>query len=198
MKRPPLTPAQQELVAANLGLAGAVAKRLANLTPEWVSLDDVVAAAVVGLCRASQTFDPAKGARFSTYGWTAAAQHARRFLREERGRGMAVPEARDVPAGTQLFGAIGGGSDDQDFAATVVAPEPEPGPPDEAKVWAAVDAALPGERERLVLRLRFRDGWQLDRIGRLLGVSKERARQIEARALAGLMEQRERFEELTG
>ena len=61
--------AKQELVSSNMGLVHAVVnnvyKRKANL--KGVQLDELIQEGSLGLIRAAELFDPAKGLRFSTY-----------------------------------------------------------------------------------------------------------------------------------
>lgn len=189
MKHPPLTPEQQRLVESNTGIAYAVASRWAKRAPDWTDPEELVGEAMTGLCRAAQTWDPAKGAKFSSYAWTWAEQFIRRFLADERGRGVNIPEHRkDVRVGVAGFGSLGL-ADGGDFAATIAAPESRAVPAADADVWATVYAALPDERWRRVIRLRFVDGWKLDDVGAALGISGERARQIERKALNWLRDE---------
>lgn len=64
MQLEPLTREQQEMVQANMGLVGFALNRRRTPEAEW---DDAFQDGLVGLMRASQKFDPAKGFAFSTY-----------------------------------------------------------------------------------------------------------------------------------
>lgn len=161
-------------------LPSAVYRRLAR-TREGVRRlgpDDALQAGFVGLLRAAELFDEARGFRFSTYAWPAVARHILRAAAGPRG-----PKSCPLPG--------------DDFL-----PAPGPVPPagvDDARLYAAL-ATLPA-RERRVVTLYYglgddSGGRTLEEVAALTGgISRERVRQLLARArgwlreaLAGLQE----------
>jgi RNA polymerase primary sigma factor len=110
-------------------------------------------------------------------------------LREVRQAARAVTSL-DRPIGGENEGALG-----DLFASEQAPPEEEIGVSLEQDVLRRAVAALP-EREQAVLKLRYglngdRDPASLESIGRELGITRERVRQIEAKALEQLAVNRE-------
>jgi RNA polymerase primary sigma factor len=110
-------------------------------------------------------------------------------LREVRQAARAVTSL-DRPIGEENEGALG-----DLFASEQAPPEEEIGVSLEQDVLRRAVAALP-EREQAVLKLRYglngdRDPASLEAIGRQLGITRERVRQIEANALEQLAVNRE-------
>jgi RNA polymerase primary sigma factor len=110
-------------------------------------------------------------------------------LREVRQAARAVTSL-DRPIGDENEGAFG-----DLFASEQAPPEEEIGVSLEQDVLRRAVAALP-EREQAVLKLRYglngdRDPASLEAIGRQLGITRERVRQIEANALEHLAVNRE-------
>ncbi len=225
--------ARVTFVAANRGLVHSVALRYQH---RGLPRDDLVQEGTVGLLRAVDLFDPARGARFSTYAVWWITQAIRRAL------AVQVPLAH-VPGNVQqerarlarqahaLHGALGHPPSPTELAATtglslarvdaLTAPLPVPVPfdllvgddetstlgdllPDPNAVRphdaaeaqeraAAVRAALTttlNPRAHAILVARYGlDGAPprtLQEVGTTLGLTRERVRQIEARALRQL------------
>jgi RNA polymerase sigma factor for flagellar operon FliA len=61
------TDARAQLLDQHLGLVQAIAREIAQRVPPDVQLDDLVSAGTLGLVRALESFDPARGLEFSTY-----------------------------------------------------------------------------------------------------------------------------------
>ena len=224
--------ARAAFVAANHGLVHAVAARYQH---RGLLLDDLVQEGTVGLLRAIDLFDPARGYKFSTYAvwWIKQAirravatqvplAHVPENVQQERAHlarqahalhatlghppsradlaaALDIPRARvdaltaPLPAPVPLDQTVG---DAETTTLGDLLPDPAALRPDDAAeaqaLAAAVHAALatlpPRERAILAARHGLDDmpPRTLDEIGRGLGLTRERVRQIEARALRQL------------
>ena len=186
-----MTESQARLVTDNLALARWAARRWhRGRVARRVGLDDAEAAAVLGLVEAAIRFDPSRGTRFSTL----ATRYCRARIQDAAARGGAVTvphtlSPRTTPATTAARGAALATPARLGLPAvrdTLVARgEADTEEGRRAEAAALLEPLLRGltPREREVLLLRAA-GETLAEVGRAWGVTKERVRQVEARALA--------------
>ena len=163
----------------------------------WTDANDWHGYAVLGLWEAVRRFDPAKGNGFSTYGQHYMRKHCQRAAQTEAADGLHVPMHHGVTRVSVVgFGAVG--DEDGGFAGAIPerVPDPQEVPPDEAEFWDAVLWVLDDPRHRTVLKERYANGRKLDDIARDLGVSKERVRQLEVKAISELSAEKELLAEL--
>jgi len=194
--------ALEALVHANLRFVVSVAKRYRN---RGLPLEDLVNEGNLGLLRAAERFEPDRGVRFISYAvwWIRQAilralsraeapvlpesgrPRTRRSGREDRPTRRLRIVSLDDPAGDRAGERL------RDLVADETVPSPDAGL-ERLRRRDRMDARLATlpEREERVLRMYFGldDGTPtgLAEIGAALGVSRERARQIKARALARL------------
>jgi RNA polymerase sigma factor (sigma-70 family) len=177
--------AKQKLVRHNLAFVVAFARKQRRGT---VRLDDLVQEGNVGLLRAVDKFDPHAGTRFLTYaGWWIRA-HIGKYLKEARS--AVRPQSGTVAqADLSLDGAAG----DEDETPLIERLEDESPSPESAYLSTERDRAV--RKSVASLRKRIGDmGWDivcnrlaqdaprtLAEIGKGWGLSRERARQVEAR-----------------
>lgn len=190
--------ALDELVEGNLRFVVASARRYRG---RGVPMEDLVNEGNLGLVRAAERFDPERGVRFVTY----AAWFVRQTMLDALARaGRAAPP---VPASGE--GGVrpgrraalvsleapsdpdGSGAPLSDLLGDAAAPEPDrPAVRRERRRALERGLAFLPEREERVLRLFFGlDGEPprtLADIGREMGISRERARQLKERALGRL------------
>lgn len=203
--QPYLTKQQEQTASADmlvLSHGRLVAKIAKSFARYGVDEDDLIQEGNIGLIIAASKFDPSKGFRFSTYAQFWVRQMMREHVMKDRsvvyrpkphGAGLSDYFKRRGHRDVSLAAPVG--DEGLTVADTFVSPDPGPDEIVEMELdgqafRARLDGVLDGmkEREALVIRMRYlRDEKAtLDDVGRVLGVSRERVRQIEANALEKL------------
>ncbi|NQT53228.1 sigma-70 family RNA polymerase sigma factor, partial [bacterium] len=165
---------RNRLVLANLRLVIHLAKR--HLRSGSSSLDELVSDGTVSLMQAIERFDYSRGVRFSTYSsWAILKNYAKSIPRELRARSAVTQDSQEI------------------VEAAPDASEAERNQSALRKVLRSLVTHMLlelGERERQILVARFGlEGKQtetLEQIGQRYDITRERVRQIEARALRKL------------
>ncbi len=166
---------KNQLIRANLRLVVSIAKKRVGPSNDFFEL---VSDGNMSLIHAVEKFDFARGFKFSTYAsWAIIKNFARASAEDRRQRN------RFATGHDELFEAAADHrSDEHEYES------------DRRRTQQAVQRVLGrlSDRERQILTSRFglggTDELTLERIGRNLGISKERVRQIESRAERKLRE----------
>ncbi len=166
---------RQRIIRANLRLVVAIAKRHVGRSANFF---EVISDGNMSLMRAVEKFDYARGNKFSTYGTWAIIKNYARSIPEAHYHGTRYVTGQDAVLDT--------------------APDPSEATAfesDKRRVRELIAAGLDElpEREREIVRGHFglnTDGGAitLEQLGKRFGVTKERIRQIEQRAIARLRE----------
>lgn len=192
------TEERNALVVANLGLVGCVLQRVARRygLPSAASDDDLYQEGVLGLLRAAELYDEARGCQFSTFACNAIFDRVMKGLKRAeliwipeyvQGEGRAGLRARLRPARLDATPGDDGGIWDrgcgETMGALVPARESDDTPP--GYDFERVLAHCHTDVQREVLRGRAR-GETLARVGERIGLTKERVRQIQLAAFAAV------------
>lgn len=166
----PLTTDQQKLAADNIGLA----YKFAFKNPiRGVDQDETVSICMMGLVRAARKFNPGRGVRFSTYAYACMRSTLLQHIALQKA------DRRIINTMTTPFSGF-------QSSRTYDIADPAGDDEDEHKEMKDLMAtALDQIDGRLasVLRLRFFRDLTLEQIGAICGVTKERVRQLEQKAL---------------
>jgi len=192
---------EARMLRENEGLVQKVAR---SLVKDTHLLDDALQEARLTMLAATRKFDAGRGIPWSAYIAQAMRWEIIHWLGNSANT-VRVPirawyKGRRAPM-VSMDAPLGGEGDSSFLLDTLVAAEGELGLSDEAgqveRLWAVVDR-LP-EKMRNVVRWRFEQGLTLEAAGELMGVTRERIRQIEALALRKLSyELKEGADGLTG
>jgi RNA polymerase primary sigma factor len=175
---------KEQLISANMRLVVSIAKRHVGAADNFFEL---LSDGNLSLIKAVEKFDYSRGFKFSTYASWAIMKNFARSIPEEKGR-----RDRYLTGSEEMF----------EFAADTRS--------DEQAALAGAELARQqvnrlldhlSERERKIMQLRAgldaERGLTLEQVGKELGITKERVRQLEARSMTKLR-QLAREEKLDG
>jgi RNA polymerase sigma factor for flagellar operon FliA len=95
-----IDPARDQLVLEHLEMARRIALRVARRVPEWLSQDDLISAATIGLLEAAERYDESRGEPFIAF----AEKRIRGAVLDELRRGDVMP--RRVRASARKVGGV--------------------------------------------------------------------------------------------
>jgi len=165
---------KNQIVRANLRLVVSIAKRHVGQTDNFFEL---VSDGNMSLIRAAEKFDYARGNKFSTYASWAIMKNFARTIPDEHKR-----RDRFRTSQSEMFGSTADARTDQYGQESAQSQR-------ERQIGRILERL--DEREQKIIKSRFgldytQEPLTLKEVGQEMGVTKERVRQIEARALAKL------------
>ena len=193
----PLTDRQRQLVESHIAFARYVVRQLTTRVRIYLRADmqDLESAAYLALCVAARNFDESLGFSFRTY----AYHTIRRFCQETALHAGAVTaptlifshnkqgvcEKTRQAALTAMAVPVRHGNPDADLPCPITQLEARPDQEDPFDQHALVERLLVklDRRRASVLHMRFVLGLSLAQTGAILGVGKERVRQLQSQAI---------------
>ena len=148
--------------------------------------EDVYQETKIGFLRGARKFDKSRGTQVQTLFHWWGHQSARRFVQGETCKGLSALKGRWSPSKVFSLDAPYKAGEDDSPAGNVPEREPDnsnPSFPDE--FWPRIRKVL-HSRYWQVIELRFLQDMTLEEAGAVMGVTQERVRQLEARALSKL------------
>ena len=112
---------RDRLIADHIGMAQRIARKVARRTPDWISEDDLIGAAMIGLAESAERFDPQRGEPFVAFAETrirgAVLDELRRGdLMSRRARASARQIGKTL---RRLEHALGRSAEDEEIAAAL-------------------------------------------------------------------------------
>ena len=190
--------ARHRLALANLRLVASIARGYGRAE----DFDDLMSVGVLGLLRAIDGFDASRGLRISTYAVPWITQHCQRHV--QRMRSMVTtdahaPDRRTVHTDARLDAPLGNPDDDANETHLDRLADERAVNPEHAALASSFRRTFARathhagliERDAEMMRRRFlpEPGTRtppLAELGRAVGLSRERARQVEARAVPAI------------
>jgi RNA polymerase primary sigma factor len=171
---------RNELVKRNMGLVYLVAKKYFGKFFVGNDPDDIVSDGVIGLMAGIKSFNPELGVQFSTYAYRAIWTHISRGIDV---RNQISFRQKNAGLETKISAFSQFGKEDSDFLQSVR--DNREYDPSKNLVREEVRAKINQLPAKLaaVIRGRFFDNKTLEAVGHDIGVTKERVRQLEAKAL---------------
>ncbi len=177
---------RERMITGNLGLVyDQVGRFFGKGHPQF---EDFVSAGTLGLIKAVDGFDTGRGFKFSTYAYWQIRGALTAHTRVERMQEERIADLRHMLEGSRVRRGFKWVYNTERCA--------DPGPHKQAVAEAVGGLSLLPDRLRRVLELRYLKGLTFRQVGREIGVSHERARQLQEEALV-LVRQKMRGQHVT-
>ncbi|MBP5356133.1 MAG: sigma-70 family RNA polymerase sigma factor [Prevotella sp.] len=183
--------ALDELTSANLRYVVKVAKQY---TGRGVALEDLISEGNIGLMRAAEKFDPARGKRFVTFAAPFIRKSIEEAIDKQEGSSQPISVDEPIPLGSQNNFSLLNVLEDKDAPRADQHTEQEALILELKKVIDVLD-----EREQTVIKYFFGiecDHLTMAEIATTMGIKRERVRQIRDKAVRKLRKANSNLPEL--